>query len=142
MDRRNAIAIAVAAGGTMLAAGAAVAANVGLLEEERDPVGQLEPLNVGALLPRDGSSPTTPETIVIDVPADARAPSGGTAGAGSTPLGGGSDDDASGDDQGDDEYDDDHGYDDEDDDGHEDDEDDGGHEDDEHRDGEDVEDDD
>jgi len=72
MIRRNAIAIAVAAGGTVLAAGAAFAANVGLLEEGRDPVGQLEPTNVGALLTDEQlTSTTTPQTIIIDVPVPA-----------------------------------------------------------------------
>jgi hypothetical protein len=110
MDRRTAIAIAVAAGGTVLAAGAAFATNVGLLEPDQDQVGQLEPLNVGALV--EGGASTTPETIVIDVPAPASATTtAGTAPAGTAGGGAGADDDhvEDRDDGRDDDRDDDHG---------------------------------
>jgi hypothetical protein len=68
MERRNALALAVAAGGTILASGVAFAANVGLLQDDADPVGQLETTNVGALLTDGSTTSTTPSTIIIDVP--------------------------------------------------------------------------
>jgi hypothetical protein len=71
MERRNALALAVAAGGTILASGVAFAANVGLLQDDADPVGQLETTNVGALLTGDATTSTTPSTIIIDVPVPA-----------------------------------------------------------------------
>jgi hypothetical protein len=71
MERRNALALAVAAGGTILASGVAFAANVGLLQDDPDPVGQLETTNVGALLTDGSTTSTTPSTIIIDVPVPA-----------------------------------------------------------------------
>ena len=97
MERRNALALAVAAGGTILASGVAFAANVGLLQDDADPVGQLETTNVGALLTGDATTSTTPSTIVIDVPLPALPGDIGTtattAPQGDDDLGGSSDDD-------------------------------------------------
>jgi hypothetical protein len=103
MERRNALALAVAAGGTILASGVAFAANVGLLQDDADPVGQLETTNVGALLTGDATTSTTPSTIVIDVPLPALPGTETTLPAGAVD---GSSDDDDFDDDFDDEFDD------------------------------------
>lgn len=69
MERRTAAAIALSVTATVLASGAAFAANVGLLDPSPDPVGQLEVSNVSDLGPTTTlAGSTTPQTIVIDVP--------------------------------------------------------------------------
>jgi hypothetical protein len=74
MERRTALALAVAAAGTVLAGSAAFAANVGLLENEAKPTSVLDTSSIETTttLPQD---PTVVTVIVEDPPvADAGVP--------------------------------------------------------------------
>jgi hypothetical protein len=69
MERRTALALAIAAAGTVLAGSAAFAANVGLLENEAKPTSVLDTSSIETTttLPQD---PTVVTVIVEDPPVD------------------------------------------------------------------------
>lgn len=77
MERRTALAIALAAAGTISAASAAFAVNVGLLQHDTNkPGGVLDASLLDASFPTDTSDPTVVTVYVDDLPVPVTAASG------------------------------------------------------------------
>jgi hypothetical protein len=114
MNRRTALAIAAAAGGTVLTATAAFATNVGLLDNADEP--PMSVLDSSALVADDTELPTDPTvvTIVVEDPPAAVAPAPTAPAPVSSPAVAPASDDSDFDDPYDDDVYDDHGEDDDD----------------------------
>ena len=101
MERRTALALATAAAGTVLAASAAFATNVGLLEHDK--AAPISVLDTSSLEPAGPVDPTVVTVVVDDPPVQASNPTSPASPADATDL---SSSDDSYDDGGDDAYDD------------------------------------